>query len=62
MSLPFQLIQFFILSGAGVGGGGGGGEGALHFIYSKMMMSIYRLPEYAMCVCVMFVDVRVVCI
>ena len=40
MSLPIQFIQFFILSG--VGGGGGGGGGALHFIYSKMMMSMYR--------------------
>ena len=36
MSLPSQLIQFFILSGAG----GGGGGGALDFIYSKMMMSM----------------------
>ena len=41
---------------------GGGGGGALNFIYSKMMMSMYGEPEYAMCVCDMFVDVPVVCI
>ena len=54
MSLPLYNFLYLVSEAGGKGGGG-----ALHFIFSKMMTSMYRQPEYAMCVCVMFVDKRV---